>query len=163
MNNILRTALPFVLGVACMAMYAYIIVTVKQLSYRYNVFVLSVSYLPLQFAIMAAFLGATRLSGIPLVFPHGDGWYLIVFVAVLYAAAQTLNYEAYATGGSVVMMGCLTLLIPVFSSGINYIRTGEVPNGWQVASYIAAVIMIGLAVKGGLVQSAAKAAALAPQ
>lgn len=155
MDNPLSVAL----AVGCMAVYAVVIVMLKQFSAKYNVFVLCISYLPIQFAAMTAMYWITRTSGPTFNFPVGSAWWLIVLVGLLYTLGSTLNYSAYATGGSVAMVSCMTLLLPLFASITNYLVTRELPNAWHLAGYASGTLTLLFLVKGSLAGQVAKVVA----
>lgn len=153
--------LSVLLGAATMLVYAFVIVMLKDFSKHYNVFVIGVCYLPIQFIAMGGMLWMTTYFKGPLPFPKGSMWWLVLVLGMLYTLGSTLNYTAYATGGSVAMMSCMTLLMPLFASAINFVLTRELPNAWQASAYVAGTVTLLLLIKGSMVAHAAKVAAIA--
>ncbi len=154
--------IPLTLGVGCMFVYAFVIVMLKKFSAQYNVFVLCLSYLPFQFAIIIVFHWLSRMyllnekNAVTYLFPVGSAWGLIAVLGILFALGSTLNYQAYATGGSVQMMTGMTMLLPIFTTFITYFWERQFPNGWQLAAFGAGVLMIALLIKGIYVAEEAK-------
>ena len=146
--------LPIVLAAGCMFVYALVIVMLKRFSATYNVFVLGVSYLPIQLGLMMAMYHVsssywmTEKNVATFSFPVGNAWWLIALVGILYTLGSTLNYQSYAMGGKVQMVSAMTLLLPVFSSLIVFVLDRELPNRYQLGAYACGAIMIALLIKG---------------
>jgi len=71
-------------------------------------------------------------------------------IGVIYFVADFSYISAFtAAGGSVMAVSTILIMTPVFSSLVKYVYTGgALPNGYQIAGYVLAVVAIYLIGKG---------------
>jgi len=83
-------------------------------------------------------------------FPAGTMLLFAIVLGLIYAAGDYFFVSAYTSGGDVVTITCITILIPVVASLIKFGITKDLPNMWQVSGYVLAAGAIVLVAKGNV-------------
>lgn len=96
-----------------------------------------------------------KSTGQPVVLPSGDGLKILVVVAVLFFVADVLYVGAYTSGGEVVSITILAVLMPVVGAIVKYIWVKEPPTKYHVAGLICAALAITFVGIGNLKKPAA--------
>jgi len=114
--------------------------------------------------LSCAYLLVTKASGAQIAWPSGGAlkWVLIggavffladnLYVLAFYAAKRSGEEYLFAIIGAAI-------LFPVFGTLIKYVGTRKMPNGWHLAAYAVAALMLGLTIMGNKVQRDREAAA----
>ena len=85
-------------------------------------------------------------------FPGGTMLVLAIVLGLIYAAGDYFFVGAYNSGGDVVTITCITILIPVVASVIKFGITKQFPNWWQVSGYALAALGVVLVAKGSMIK-----------
>jgi drug/metabolite transporter (DMT)-like permease len=83
-------------------------------------------------------------------FPAGTTLVLAIVLGLIYTAGDYFFVGAYTSGGDLVTITCITVLIPVVASLLKFGITKHLPNLWQVSGYILAAGAVALVAKGSL-------------
>jgi len=83
-------------------------------------------------------------------FPTGTMLALAIMLGLIYTIGDYFFISAYTSGGDVVTITCITILIPVVASLIKFGITKSVPNLWQVSGYVLAAGGVILVAKGSM-------------
>jgi uncharacterized membrane protein len=83
-------------------------------------------------------------------FPTGTMLFLAIGLGLICAAGDYFFVSAYNSGGDVVTITCITLLIPVLASLMRFGVTKSLPNMWQVSGYVLAAGGVVLVAKGSM-------------
>lgn len=86
-------------------------------------------------------------------FPGGTLLVLAIVLGLIYTAGDYFFVSAYAKGGDVVTITCITILIPVVASLMKFGITKQLPNLWQVSGYALAALGVILVAKGSMTKS----------
>ncbi|TRZ64401.1 MAG: hypothetical protein D4Q79_01570 [Spirochaetia bacterium] len=139
---------PVLYACAAMFLYAFQNVTIEQKLAKYATASILL-YFYLAMLPMAAILAfSMKASGQQSVWPSGNAITLVLSVGVAYFFADYFFISAYTSGGSVATIMTTTMLFPVFASIVKFFWVGVLPNCYQIASYLFAVVSILLLIKG---------------
>ena len=83
-------------------------------------------------------------------FPTGTMLALAIMLGLIYTIGDYFFVSAYTSGGDVVTITCITILIPVVASLIKFGITKNIPNLWQVSGYLLAAGGVILVAKGSM-------------
>ena len=86
-------------------------------------------------------------------FPGGTMLVLAVVLGLIYATGDYFFVSAYAKGGDVITITCITILIPVIASLMKFSITKQLPNTWQVSGYVLAAVGVILVAKGSMIKT----------
>lgn len=136
---------------ACAAMVLYAIqnVTIEQRLAKYSTVSILFYFYLVMFPMAAILVSYMKVSGQQLAWPSGNAITLVLGVGVAYFFADYCFVSAYTSGGSIMTVMILAMMFPVFASIIKYFWVGGLPNFYQIASYLVAVVSILLLIKGG--------------
>jgi drug/metabolite transporter (DMT)-like permease len=114
--------------------------------------IMTFCYVPMIFLTMGA-LGLMKLRGQAISFPSGNAVFFAGAIALTFFLADTFFFSAYTDGADAFTVSSIVLLFPAAASAIKYFWTGQVPNRYHIAAYVAAVIAVALAEKGNSLQN----------
>src|SRR5262245_44592872 len=83
-------------------------------------------------------------------FPTGTVLVLAIVLGLIYTIGDYFFISAYTSGGDVVTITCITVLIPVVASLMKFGITKQLPNLWQVSGYVLAAGAVILVAKGSI-------------
>jgi drug/metabolite transporter (DMT)-like permease len=83
-------------------------------------------------------------------FPTGTLLVMAIVLGLIYAAGDYFFVSAYTSGGDVVTITCITVLIPVVASLLKFGITKQPPNSWQISGYVLASAAVVLVAKGSM-------------
>src|SRR5215470_10811469 len=83
-------------------------------------------------------------------FPVGTMLVLAIVLGLIYTTGDYFFVSAYTSGGDVVTITCITVLIPVVASLLKFAITKSLPNLWQVSGYLLAAGAVVLVAKGSM-------------
>jgi len=83
-------------------------------------------------------------------FPTGKLLVLAIVLGLIYTAGDYFFVSAYTSGGDVITITCITILIPVIASLLKFGITQQLPNLWQVSGYLLAAAGVFLVAKGSV-------------
>jgi drug/metabolite transporter (DMT)-like permease len=114
--------------------------------------IMTFCYIPMIFMTAGA-LGVMKMRDLPIAFPSGNAIYFAGAIAVTFFLADTFFFSAYTGGADAFTVSSIVLLFPAAASAIKYFWTGQMPNRYHIAAYVAAVIAVALAEKGNSLQN----------
>lgn len=109
------------------------------------------------FVIVGVMLLATMAGSKPVVWPKGKMlWWVLLSGFVMFFADAFITqayHDAYLKGSEYLFtIVAAAALFPLFVSAVTYVAAQRTPNGWHVASYAMAGVMLALAAKGHVVE-----------
>ena len=139
---------PILYACAAMILYAFQNVILEQKLAKYTtapiLFYFYLAMLPLA-VILVIFLRASEQT---LVWPSGIAIAITLGVGIVYFFADYCFISAYTSGGNVMTVMIMVMMFPVFASIVKYFWVGALPNHYQIASYLFAVVSVLLLAKG---------------
>lgn len=97
--------------------------------------------------VAALGLLAQRQSGMALTMPQGNQYWLLVALAAAIVVADFCYFSAYTSGGSLIMVTTLVVLLPVFASLIKFALGGGLPSLAQLIGWLFAAVAVFLVSK----------------
>ncbi len=109
--------------------------------------------------LVAAVLASMRFGKQAIAWPSGAGLWWALGAGIIFFLADTFIVSAYATARKMgqeylYAIVAVAILYPVFASSMKYLWQRKMPNGWFIASYALALVVILLATKGNAVDNA---------
>jgi drug/metabolite transporter (DMT)-like permease len=83
-----------------------------------------------------------KIAGQPLVIPSGDALKVLAAIAVMFFVADFFYIGAYTSGGNVVVVTILLVLMPVLGALMKYVWVKEVPTPYHLASFVCATLAV---------------------
>jgi drug/metabolite transporter (DMT)-like permease len=83
-------------------------------------------------------------------FPVGTMLLVAIGLGLIYTIGDYFFVSAYTSGGDVITITCITVLIPVVASLLKFGITKQLPNLWQVSGYVLAAAAVVLVAKGSI-------------
>lgn len=150
---------PIVFTLIAMFCYAASNVLVELKFSKYNTMVL-VSCFSGVVCLVALIILAFTKSGDPTAhFPTGHMILWMLGLGIIYTIADSFYMGAYTSGGGLVAITCISMMMPIFATGIKFfIADGPVPNLWHVAGYVLAACGLLCIVKGNMIPETLKTA-----
>jgi drug/metabolite transporter (DMT)-like permease len=144
---------PIIMAIVALFLYAFQNVFLEQKLAKFSVFViLSYSYLIMLIISSSAWflsvsvIDKTKQNLTPVGWEAGA----IFFLGVIFFVADSCYIGAYTNGGNVYTVTSIVIMFPIFASLIKLFWVGGLPNRWQVAGYILAVIATLMVIKGDI-------------
>src|ERR1043165_1981899 len=132
---------------ACMAVlfYAFGNVITEQKLKPYTQFAtMACCYIPMVAMTFAA-LGSMKLQGRSISIPSGGALYFAGMIAIVFFIADSFFFSAYTNNADSFTVSAIALMFPPAASLMKYLWTGQMPNRYQVAAYLVAVLAVVLA------------------
>lgn len=83
-----------------------------------------------------------KLSGTALVIPSGNDFKIVAAVAVMFFVADFFYVGAYTSGGNVVVVTILFVLMPVFGALMKFLWVREAPTPFHFAGFFFALLAV---------------------
>lgn len=93
-------------------------------------------------------IGFSYFNNQHVVAPHGSMILLAIFCGALYFVADIFYVGAFTSGGNLMTITIIVMMFPVVSSAMKYVWVRELPNSYQIAGYLLAMLSVFLVVKG---------------
>ena len=77
-------------------------------------------------------------------------WRVLIVLAVVTFFANYFYCASYASGGNVIVITSLMVLVPIAAAGFRTIWVREMPNIYQILGFVFAVIAVMLIAKGSV-------------
>ena len=133
---------------AAMLLYGISSLVIEQKFERYNTIVLTFLFTLPFIPLALLFLGGEKAMGERIIFPHGNYFWLIMAMGVLYFFADYFFVGAFTAGGNVLTILTIMMLSPVVAVVAKYLWVGGVPNVYQVVGYVFAACAVLLLARG---------------
>ncbi|KKT95073.1 MAG: hypothetical protein UW97_C0029G0002 [Parcubacteria group bacterium GW2011_GWA2_45_15] len=132
-------------------LFSFLNVALEQKLMKYNAAALMVCFYAVMVPLAFTRVGFVRITEGSVAFPTGTLLIIAFVFGVVYFFADFSYISAFtAAGASVMTVTTILMMTPVFSSLVKYFYTGGgLPNSYQIAGYILAVVAILLVSKGG--------------
>mgnify|MGYP001581267508 CR=1 FL=1 len=153
MRRIKRVEMKNPVFLTCMAVVFYalqnVIMEMKFAKYS-TVAILVIGY-SVMLPLTLARISQMRFTGEAVVFPTGAILAIAFMTGILWFLGDYSYVSAYTTGGDLVTITTIIALFPVVASIIKFFFTGAVPNVYQIAGWLLAIIAVYLVGKGAAV------------
>ncbi|MEI7777358.1 MAG: EamA family transporter [bacterium] len=83
-----------------------------------------------------------KSTGQPMAMPSGSSFKILVAVAVMFFVADFFYVGAYTSGGNVVVVTILFVLMPVLGALIKFLWVKEVPTPYHFVGFVCAALAI---------------------
>ncbi len=83
-----------------------------------------------------------KIIGQPVAIPSGNALKTLAAIAVMFFVADFFYIGAYNSGGNVVVVTILLVLMPVLGALIKFVWVKEVPTTYHIASFVCAAIAV---------------------
>ena len=143
-----ETVKPILLATIAMLCYAVQNVVIEQRLSRLSVTAILVVCYAIMLPLALVRFGMVRMAGETAALPTGALLAFTLVAGVTYFFADYSYLAAYTSGGSLMSVTTVAILLPVFASLVKFAWTRDLPNGWQLAGYALAIAAIALVVKG---------------
>ncbi|MEK7545781.1 MAG: hypothetical protein AAB554_01740 [Patescibacteria group bacterium] len=159
--------MPIVYAVFAYAFYASQAYLLEQKTSSFTPAALLVQLYVVGLVLSCAYLLVTKAGGTHVAWPSGGALKWVLLGGVVFFLADNLYVLAFYTAqrsGEEYLFAIVgaAVLFPVFGTIIKYVGTGKTPNGWHLAAYAVAALMLGLTIMGNKIQRDREAAASAP-
>ncbi len=134
------------------AFYAAANVLLEQKLSKYNNLTIIVCYAAVITGCAFLLRQTTKTSDPSYAFPSGSDLGLVLFLGLLFVAADYFYIGAYTTGGNLLTITSIMIMFPVLASVIKFLWVGAVPNRYHVLGYVVAAIAVILIAKGNMIQ-----------
>lgn len=83
-----------------------------------------------------------KLMGQPLVFPTGEPLKILAVVSAVFFVADFFYVGAYTSGGNVVAITTICILMPVVGGLMKFVWVKEVPTPYHLAGFVLAALAV---------------------
>jgi len=109
-------------------------------------------YLPMV-VMTAGALALMKSRGQTISFPAGEAVYVAGLIAIVFFIADGFFFSAYTNNADAFTVSSIAVMFPAAASLMKFAWTRQVPNRYQIAAYVVAVIAVVLSERGTVTQS----------
>ncbi len=142
---------PVIFSLLALLCYSVANVILEQKFSKFNNLTLMCVYMVPILLVASIGRAVTKTSDPSFDFPTGVNLYILIFIGLLFAAADYFYIGAYTNGGNLITTTCIVAMLPVVASIVKFVWTQSSPNMYQVSGCILAVVAVLLVSKGNTV------------
>ncbi|MDO8598823.1 MAG: hypothetical protein Q7S02_01830 [bacterium] len=131
---------PVLLATTAMVLYAIQNVVIEQKLSRLPVATLLVLFYAIMLPLALTRYGIHRAAGDATMLPTGPVLALTLVVGVVLFLADYCYLAAYTSGGTLMSVTTIAIMLPIFASIVKFAWARELPNGFQIAGYALAIV-----------------------
>jgi drug/metabolite transporter (DMT)-like permease len=109
-------------------------------------------YLPM-LVMTAGALALMKSRGQTISFPAGEAFYVAGLIAIVFFIADGFFFSAYTNNADAFTVSSIAVMFPAAASLMKFAWTRQVPNRYQIAAYVVAVIAVVLSERGTVTQN----------
>ncbi|HLC44970.1 MAG: hypothetical protein A2722_01280 [Candidatus Doudnabacteria bacterium RIFCSPHIGHO2_01_FULL_50_11] len=98
--------------------------------------------------IALIWLATQRATGQQVLYPLGTALWITMGLGVVYFFADYFYLGAFTSGGDVMTISSIILIVPAVAALIKFLWVGGYPNMYQIAGYVLIAIAMVLITKG---------------
>src|SRR5947207_10215901 len=98
-------------------------------------------------------LAYMKSRGQAITFPQGNALYVAGLIAVVFFIADGFFFSAYTNNADAFTVSSIAVMFPAAASAMKFAWTRQVPNRYQIAAYVVALIAVVLSERGNVTQS----------
>src|SRR5215831_6520710 len=109
-------------------------------------------YLPMILMTVCA-LALMNARGQTVAFPQGGALYAAGLIALVFFIADGFFFSAYTNNADAFTVSSIAVMFPAAASMMKFAWTRQVPNRYQIAAYVVALIAVVLSERGSVTQN----------